>query len=133
MFKLILRYTFTGLFASQFVMFCMLITKFAYEDMPFFLPLPVITFFAMDLMVKWYGRLENHVPLSLAVTQDMRFWRVSKEGGRVAPWGLALTRHGAHPRVSCTGPGQASSHAVRGDPGPEQGHLPPPCGQVAMV
>lgn len=31
MFKLIFRYTFTGLFVSHFAMLCMLITKFAYE------------------------------------------------------------------------------------------------------
>ncbi len=75
MFKLILRYTFTGLFVAQFVMFVMLVTKLAYEDIPFFLPLPIATYFAKDLIIKWYGRLENHVPLSLAVAKDVRFWR----------------------------------------------------------
>eukprot|EP00624_Nannochloropsis_granulata_P001554 evm.model.NODE_17682_length_3311_cov_23.115374.1 len=75
MFKLILRYTFTGLFVTQFVVFVMLVTKFAYEDIPFFLPLPIATYFAKDLIIKWYGRLENHVPLSLAVAKDVRFWR----------------------------------------------------------
>jgi hypothetical protein len=34
MFKLIFKYTFTGLFVSHFVMLCMLITKFAYEVRP---------------------------------------------------------------------------------------------------
>lgn len=53
MFKLILRYTFVGLFVAQFVMFVMLVTKLAYEDMPFFLPLPIVTYFAKDLISKW--------------------------------------------------------------------------------
>jgi hypothetical protein len=53
MFKLILRYTFVGLFVAQFVMFVMLVTKLAYEDMPFFLPLPIVTYFAKDLLSKW--------------------------------------------------------------------------------
>ena len=78
MFKLILQYTFTGLFVGQFVMFVMLVTKFAYEDIPFFLPLPIATYFAKDLIIKWYGRMDNHVPLSLAVAKDVRFWRVSR-------------------------------------------------------
>lgn len=58
MFKLILRYTFVGLFVAQFVMFVMLVTKLAYEDMPFFLPLPIVTYFAKDLISKWcvHGR-----------------------------------------------------------------------------
>lgn len=121
MFKLIFKYTFTGLFVSHFVMLCMLITKFAYEvrplplaawtcwdpsrvkgsalvlqcrelsvtglcgacvwclwqDLPFFLPLPVLTYFAMDVMSKWFGRLESHVPLYMAVTKDMKYWTVS--------------------------------------------------------
>lgn len=53
MFKLILRYTFVGLFVAQFVMFVMLVTKQAFEDMPFFLPLPILTYFAKDLISKW--------------------------------------------------------------------------------
>ena len=88
MFKLILRYTFLGLFVAQFTMFVTLTTKSAFEDLPFFLPLPIVTYFAKDLIVKWYGRLENHVPLSLAVAKDMRFWRVRD----VAALGVCLHR-----------------------------------------
>lgn len=59
MFKLILRYTFVGLFVAQFVMFVMLVTKLAYEDMPFFLPLPIVTYFAKDLISKWCVAFEG--------------------------------------------------------------------------
>jgi hypothetical protein len=48
-----------------------------WQDLPFFLPLPVLTYFAMDVMSKWFGRLESHVPLYMAVTKDMKYWTVS--------------------------------------------------------
>lgn len=48
-----------------------------WQDLPFFLPLPVLTYFAMDVMRKWFGRLESHVPLYMAVTKDMKYWTVS--------------------------------------------------------
>eukprot|EP00952_Eustigmatos_sp_NYUAD-ZCMA_P009197 38013-Eustigmatos_ZCMA.PRE.1 len=29
----------------------------------------------MDVVTKWYGRIETHVPLNLAVNKDLRFWQ----------------------------------------------------------
>jgi hypothetical protein len=49
---------------------------FSQQDLWCFLPLPLATYFAMDVVTKWYGRLEQHVPLNLAVSKDMRFWQV---------------------------------------------------------
>jgi hypothetical protein len=73
-----------------------------WQDILIWLPLPFISYLALDLLTKCYGRLEEHVPLNLAVAKDHSNARVGYTSADRYATRVFLYK-GSHSRVSHSG------------------------------